>query len=82
MSKNLPSFRLRLARIAFIRKGWNEMSFRPSKSTGIRRFSPQVSKSNPASIGDVQAITAFPSPIPSRTSRQIISRVRRKYIPT
>jgi hypothetical protein len=53
-------------------------SRRPSRSTGMRRFGPHVSKAKPASFGAAQAITALPSPIAPCTCSQIISRVRRE----
>jgi len=35
-------------------------SWNPSRSNGTRRLTPRVSKSNPASFGSDQAITALP----------------------
>lgn len=57
--------------------GRNATRRNPSKSTGTRRFGPQVSNSNPASFGADQAITALPFPIEPTTCSQIISRTSR-----
>src|ERR671925_384499 len=50
--------------------GKKETSLAPSKSTGIRRFLPKVTKSNPASVLVRQIITALPSSMPTSTCFQ------------
>ena len=72
----LPSSRLWFRQVDEI--GAKLTSRKPSKSTGMRRLCPQVSKSKPASFGAAQAMTALPSPIALCTCSQIISRVRRE----
>src|SRR5690554_1569416 len=57
----------------------------PSQSTGIRRFSPCVSKRYPASLGARHAMTAFPwfsKSISSLTRCQTRSRWRLSQLPT
>jgi hypothetical protein len=55
---------------------------RPSKSTGVRRFSPAAWNAKPESVDATHAITADPSPRSASTSLQIRSRVRVEYTPT
>lgn len=66
----------------FGRFGKKLTSFKPSKSTGVRRFFPAVRKSYPWSVGAFQTITASPISSPATTCSQIISRVRIEYSPT
>ena len=56
--------------------GENLTSFNPSKSSGILRLVPTVSKSKPWSVGAVQQISPSPSPMPPQTCSQIRSRTR------
>jgi hypothetical protein len=76
MSNSAPTFRFSSAAHHEEDIGLKLTSRKPSKSTGMRRLTPHVSNSKPASLGVAQAMMALPSPIALHTCPQIISRVR------
>jgi len=62
--------------------GENLTSRNPSRSIGIRRLDPYVTKSNPDSVFVDQAITTFPSSASLPTCSHIISLIRLDTLPT